>query len=107
MPKNQMPEIARKILDFIADREDDCGRLSNYEILLCRIDGDIYADEGLPYLLSKHLIDIPDPDALTTRTLRTGRSSFPKSFRPYHLMTLPLQESTLAKRCCPKSNPRS
>jgi hypothetical protein len=70
-----MSEIARKILDFIADREDAIGRLSNYEILLCRIDGAIYADEGIPYLLSKNLIDIPDPDTLTYRITPAGRSA--------------------------------
>jgi hypothetical protein len=70
-----MSEIARKILEFIAYREDDCDRFSNFEILLCRIDGDIYADEGLPYLLSKHLVDISDPNALTYRITPAGRSA--------------------------------
>jgi hypothetical protein len=73
--KNRMPEIAKKILEFIADREDDLGRLSNFEILICRIDGDIYVDEGLPYLLSKRLVDIPDPNELTYRITPAGRSA--------------------------------
>jgi len=68
-----MPEIARKILDFIIDREDAFGRLTNYEILLCRIDEDVYVDEGVPYLLANKLIDIPDPNALTYRATRAGR----------------------------------
>jgi uncharacterized protein YbaR (Trm112 family) len=70
-----MPEIARKILEFIADREDDCGRLSNFEILICRIDEDVYVDEGIPYLLANKLIDIPNPDALTYRITPAGRSA--------------------------------
>ena len=70
-----MPTIARRILQLIYDREDDCDRFSNFEILICRIDGDVYADEGLPYLLSKHLIDIPDPNALTYRITPAGRSA--------------------------------
>jgi hypothetical protein len=70
-----MPEIARKILEFIANREDACGRLSNFEILLCRIDEDVYVDEGIPYLLSKQFIDIPDPNALTYRITPAGRSA--------------------------------
>ena len=67
-----MSELAKKILEFIAYRKDDCGRFSNFEILICRIDGDVYADEGIPYLLSKHLIDIPDPNALTYRITSAG-----------------------------------
>jgi len=59
----------------MADREDDCGRLSNFEILICRIDDDIYVGEGIPYLLSKRLIDIPDPDALSYRITPAGRSA--------------------------------
>jgi uncharacterized protein YbaR (Trm112 family) len=70
-----MPEIARRILQFISDREDDCDRFSNFEILICRIDGDVYANEGIPYLLSRHLIDISDPNALTYRVTPAGRSA--------------------------------
>jgi hypothetical protein len=71
-----MPELARCILEFILEREDDLGRLTNYEILLCRLDDYSYDDnEGIPYLLSKQFVDIPDPNELTYRITPAGRSA--------------------------------
>lgn len=50
----EMPEIARRVLNFVVDREDELNLFSSYEILLCRCGSEV--DEGLDYLLERELV---------------------------------------------------
>jgi len=53
-----MPEIARRVLRFIVDREDESNLFSSYELLLCRCGSEV--DDGIDYLLNKKLINFHD-----------------------------------------------
>jgi hypothetical protein len=53
-----MPEIARRVLNFIVNREDELNLFSSYELLLCRCGSEV--DDGIDYLLENGLIAADD-----------------------------------------------
>jgi hypothetical protein len=71
-----MPEIARRVLEFIVDREDELNLFSSYELLLCRCGSEV--DEGLDYLLERQLIDF-DEQYFTYYATKKGECALKKA----------------------------
>jgi hypothetical protein len=54
----ELPEIARRVLSFVVDRENEYNLFSSYEVLTRHCGSE--AGEGLDYLLERKLVDFDE-----------------------------------------------